>query len=122
MEEKKEQEMKEQEERERDIQREMKERTWTKEKEIELQDEREWIHLEKLKVEMGVKLKSSFVEVNTEDTAVRKYGNTVKLPRLKLKKLDGNTLKWQEFCNAFDSTIQQNERLQRVDKFSYLRR
>ena len=33
--------MKEQEERERDIQREMKERTWTKEKEIELQDERE---------------------------------------------------------------------------------
>lgn len=122
MEEKKEQEMKEQEERERDIQREMKERTWTKEKEIELQDEREWIHLEKLKVEMGVKLKSSFVEVNTEDTAVRNYGNTVKLPRLKLKKLDGNTLKWQEFCNAFDSTIQQNERLQRVDKFSYLRR
>ena len=71
---------------------------------------------------MGVKLKSSFVEVNTEDTAVRNYRNTVKLPRLKLKKLDGNTLKWQEFCNAFDSTIQQNERLQRVDKFSYLRR
>ena len=113
--------MKEQEERERDIQREMKERTWTKEKEIELQDEREWIHLEKLKVEMGVKLKSSYVEANTEDTAVRNYENTVKLPRLKLKKLDGNTLKWQEFCNAFDSTIQQNERLQRVNKFSYLR-
>ena len=70
---------------------------------------------------MGVKLKSSYVEANTEDTAVRNYENTVKLPRLKLKKLDGNTLKWQEFCNAFDSTIQQNERLQRVNKFSYLR-
>ena len=41
LEEKKEQEMKEHEERELDIQREMKERTRTKEKKIELQDERE---------------------------------------------------------------------------------
>ena len=64
----KEQEIKEQEERESNIQREMEEQRWTKEKEFELEIERERIHLEKLKAEMGVKLKPSYVEANTEDT------------------------------------------------------
>ena len=70
---------------------------------------------------MGVKLKSSYVEVNTKGTVVRNYGNTVNLPKLELKKFDGNILKWQEFWDTFDSTIHQNERLKRVDKFNYLR-
>ena len=61
-------EEKEQEERESNIQREMEEQRWTKEKEFELEIEKERIHLEKLKAEMGVKLKSSYVEANTEDT------------------------------------------------------
>ena len=46
---------------------------------------------------MGVKLKSSYVEVNTKGTVERNYGNTVNLPKLELKKFDGNILKWQEF-------------------------
>ena len=70
---------------------------------------------------MGVKLKLSYVEANTEDTVACKYGNMVTLLKLKLKKFDGNILKWQEFWDAFDSTIHQNERLQKVDKFNYLR-
>ena len=45
----------------------------------------------------------------------------MKLLKLKLKKFDGDILKWQEFWDAFDSTIHQNERLQKVDKFNYLR-
>ena len=61
-------EEKEQEERESNIQREMEEQRWTKEKEFELEIEKERIHLGKLKAEMGVKLKSSYVEANTEDT------------------------------------------------------
>ena len=61
-------EEKEQEERESNIQREMEEQRWTKEKEFKLEIEKERIHLEKLKAEMGVKLKSSYVEANTEDT------------------------------------------------------
>ena len=61
-------EEKEQEERESNIQREMEEQRWTKEKKFELEIEKERIHLEKLKAEMGVKLKSSYVEANTEDT------------------------------------------------------
>ena len=44
--------------REHDIQREMEGRRWIKEKKFELELEREGIHLEKLTVEMGVKLKS----------------------------------------------------------------
>ena len=87
----------------------MEDQRWTKEKEFKLELERERIHLEKLKVEMGVKLKS-YVEANIEGTVVRNYGNTVKLPKLELKKLDGNILKWQEFWDAFDSTIHQSER------------
>ena len=70
---------------------------------------------------MGVKWKSSYVKANTEDTVVRNYGNTVKLPQLELKKFDDNVLKWQKSWDAFDSTIHQNERLQRVGKFNYLR-
>ena len=120
LEEKKEQETKEREERELGIQKEMEERRCTKGKEFELELEREKIHLEQLKVEMGVKLKSSNVEANIEDTVVRNYGNTGKLPKLELKRFDGNILKWQEFWDTFDSTIHQSERLQRVDKFNYL--
>ena len=100
----------------------MEERRWGKEKKFKIELEREITNLEKLKVEIGVKLKSSYVEVNTEDTVVRNYGNTVKLPKLRLKKFDGNTLKWQEFWDTFDSTIHQNEGLKRVDKLNYLRR
>ena len=72
-------------------------------------------------VEMGVKLESSYVEGNAVDTVVRNYGNTVNLPKLELKKLDGNILKWQKFWDALHSTICQNKRLQRVDKFYYIR-
>ena len=59
---------------------------------------------------MGVKLKSSYVEGNTDDTVVRNCWNTVKLPKLELKKFDGNILRWQEFWDTFDSTIHQNKR------------
>ena len=93
-------EMKEREEGERDIQREMEERRWTKEKEFELEVERERIDFDKVKAEMGVKLKS-YVEANTEDTVVHNYGNTVKLLKLELKKFNGNILNWQEFWDAF---------------------
>ena len=38
-----------------------------------------------------------------------------------MKKFDGNILKWQEIWDAFDSTIHKNQRLERVNKFNYLR-
>ena len=63
----------------------------------------------------------SKIEIIIRRSEYQRHGNTVKLPKLELKKFDGNILKWQEFWDAFDSTIHQNNRLQRVDKFNYLR-
>ena len=62
-------------------------------KELKLETERERIDLEKIKVEMRVKLKSANKDVNTEDTVVRIYWNIMELPKLKLKKFDDNILK-----------------------------
>ena len=47
--------------------------------------------------------------------------NSIRLPRLELKKFDGNILMWQEFSDTFESTIYKNNDLQNVDKFNYLR-
>ena len=58
---------------------------------------------------------------NTTDTVARNYGNTVKLPKLELKKFDSNVLTQQEFWDAVDPTIHQNEILQRPGEFNYLR-
>lgn len=63
---------------------------WTKEKEFELDLEKEVIHLEKLQVDMGVKLKSTDEEANTDDTVVRNHRNTVKLLKPELQKFDSN--------------------------------
>ena len=62
-------------------------------KELKLETERERIDLEKIKVEMRVKLKSANKDVNSKDTVVRIYWNIMELPKLKLKKFDDNILK-----------------------------
>ena len=116
LEEKKEQETKERKERLHDIQSDMEEWMWVKDQKFELKLERERIHLDKLKVKMGVKLKSSYAETNTANNVVRNYGKTTKPTKLELKKLNGNILKRQKFWDVFDSTIHQNERLQILKK------
>lgn len=89
---------------------------WVKDEKFELKLERERIHLDKLKVKMGVKLKSSYAETNTANNVVRNYGKTTKPTKLELKKLNSNILKRQKFWDVFDSTIDQNERLQILKK------
>ncbi len=44
-----------------------------------------------------------------------------KLPKLEVKKFSGRLQDWQEFWDTFQSSIDQNESLSAVDKFSYLR-
>ena len=44
----------------------------------------------------------------------------VKLPKLELKPLDGNILKWQLFWDRFQSSIDSNSNISPVDKFAYL--
>ena len=44
-----------------------------------------------------------------------------RLPKLELKKFSGKPYDWQEFWDAFRSSIDENEELAEVDKFTYLR-
>ena len=44
-----------------------------------------------------------------------------RLPKLDLKKFSGKPYDWQEFWDAFRSSIDENEQLAEVDKFSYLK-
>lgn len=45
----------------------------------------------------------------------------VRLPKLEIRKFDGKIEHWQEFWDCFKSSVDQNDGLSEVDKFSYLR-
>ena len=44
-----------------------------------------------------------------------------RLPKLEVRKFNEKVQAWQEFWDAFESTIDQNKSLTAVDKFAYLR-
>ena len=44
-----------------------------------------------------------------------------RLPKLEVKKFNSRIQEWQEFWDAFESSIDKNDGLSTVDKFSYLR-
>ena len=46
---------------------------------------------------------------------------TTKLPKLVLKKFNGQPTAWQEFYDAFDSSVHKNPSLSDVDRFNYVR-
>ena len=46
---------------------------------------------------------------------------TTKLPKLVLKKFNGQPTAWQEFYDTFDSSVHKNSSLSDVDRFNYLR-
>ena len=45
---------------------------------------------------------------------------TPKLPELKIEKFNGDIEKYQEFMDSFTATIDQNPKLEEIDKFRYL--
>ena len=47
-------------------------------------------------------------------------GTQVKLPKLDLRKFDGDISKWPSFWDAFESSVHSNTKLTPVDKFNYL--
>ena len=47
-------------------------------------------------------------------------GTQVKLPKLDLKKFNGDISKWPSFWDAFESSVHNNTRLAAIDKFNYL--
>ena len=53
--------------------------------------------------------------------SMEKGTGTIRLPKLELKKFGGQILKWQEFWDTCEATIHNNQALQPIDKFNYLR-
>ena len=82
------------------------------------------------------------VKVNTELCAIRNYlkvndvrkGSDVdslstlsckraaiKLPKILIKKISGNPIEWQQFHETFKATVDQNEGISDIEKFTYLK-
>ena len=60
-------------------------------------------------------------EVDQSSPQLRASHSHVKLPTLELPKFDGDISKWETFWDSFRSTVDENETLSDVDKFSYLK-
>ena len=55
------------------------------------------------------------------DSSASSLGKTqVKLPKLELKKFNGNHSKWIPFWDTFEASVHKNENLLLIDKFNYL--
>ena len=73
------------------------------------------------------KIDEELLKVNTRSTV--KSQNTqqnkptvrAKLPKLTVKKIDGDPKKWPEFWDFYKNSIYENESLSEMDKFSYLK-
>ena len=85
-----------------------------------------------LEVEKGKRIINNFLEENrpkdkessisTSDSlnVIRPKKPGVNLPKITIKKFSGNPIKWQQFYDTFKATIDSNEYLSDVEKFSYL--
>ena len=49
------------------------------------------------------------------------HNTKAKLPKLEVKRFNGRLQDWQEFWDSFQSSIDGNDNLSAVDKFSYLK-
>ena len=59
-------------------------------------------------------------ETSTTFTKTGKRTARVKLPKIVLKRFDGNPLQWATFWDSFSSTVHDNPELTPIDKFNYL--
>ena len=59
------------------------------------------------------------VEVNSVPSTSKTL--QVKLPKLELRKFDGNHTQWISFRDTFEASVHNNASLSAIDKFSYLR-
>ena len=46
--------------------------------------------------------------------------NNVKLPKISIKRFDGDPTAWRHFIDSFECTVEKNENLSNVEKMSYL--
>ncbi|GFS86569.1 uncharacterized protein TNCV_903271 [Trichonephila clavipes] len=59
--------------------------------------------------------------INGSSVNFNKNVNSVRLPKLQIDKYFGDPCLWLEFWNKFQNSIDKNETLTKVDKFSYLK-
>ena len=71
----------------------------------------------------GNVLATSEIPLNSSTSGIfntYRLGTQVKLPKLDLRKFDGDISKWPSFWNAFESAVHSNTKLAPIDKFNYL--
>ena len=85
----------------------------------------ERLQVQKLRLQNEKELKCTKIEINAKDSNQQNNGQratdkaTIKLPKLELIKFDHNLLKWQEFWDSFDTTVNRNPSLEDIDKLNY---
>ena len=97
--------------------------------------ELERLNLEKAKLELeaqsnlervNIELKVKEIEFEKERTEagkadIPKSKSNIRLPKLEFKKINGDTLKWQEFWDSFEVAIHKDLTTPPINKFNYLR-
>lgn len=111
--------------------RQEKEAAWAREKE-EAAVAREF-ELQRNKQENELKIELARIQANQTANQVteQNQNNTpsqpaeamshLKLPALQIPKFNGNTTAWLDFWNQFEHSIQQNESINKIEKFVYLK-
>ena len=95
------------------------------------EDYKQKIMKTKLKVSRLLKNKESEIQSNSNTNIIQNNSNQyenqnktkerVKLPKLIIPKFFGDISEWINFWNSFNSSINENENLSKIDKFIYLR-
>ena len=71
--------------------------------------------------EVQIGSNSSLPSASTSNSSSSVRRNTqLKLPKLELKKFDGDHSKWISFWDCFEASVHKNESLTAIDKFNYL--
>ena len=70
-------------------------------------------------VQIGSNSSPPSTSASNSSSSVRR-NTQVKLPKLQLKKFDGDHSKWTFFWDSFEASVHKNESLTAIDKFNYL--
>ena len=79
------------------------------------------LSLEDAKNSAHVGTSPSFIQGTCNDNMKSKEGGNMKLPKLELKSFSGNYEEWQSFWDTFESAVNRNTNISRIQKFTYLK-
>ena len=74
---------------------------------VQLQTQLEQIMIERQQMQEGSAIQGS-------------HRKSVNLPKLKIPYFNGDNLRWSEFWDTFEATVDQNNNLSNIEKLSYL--